>query len=134
MTGAKSDAPLAHQIARMTKAKPIIAAGRTSLMELAALIQRCQVFIVSDTAPLHIAAALGVPTVALFGSTDPARHAPPSSLLRVLRHALPCSPCYRPTCYRLGTGHMECMRRLSVEAVFEAVAGFLRRGAPCASS
>lgn len=121
LTGSTRDLALARQILRMTKAKPIMAVGRTSLMELAALIGRCRCFVVSDTAPLHMAAALGVPAVALFGSTDPARHAPPSSTLKVLRHPLPCAPCYRPTCYRVGRGHMACMRALTVDDVYEAV-------------
>jgi len=124
LTGSPRDLALAQQIARMTKAKPVLAVGRTSLMELAALIGRCRCFVVADTAPLHIAAALGVPTVALFGSTDPARHAPPSSTLRVLRQPLPCAPCYRPACYRVGRGHMECMRALTVDRVYEAVCAY----------
>lgn len=127
LTGAKRDLAAARQIAKLTKAKPVIAVGRTSLMELAALLRRCRCVVVGDTAPLHIAAALGVPTVALFGSTDPKRHAPPvphtgpSPKLQVLRHPLPCAPCYKPSCHRLGRGHMECMRSLTVDQVYETV-------------
>lgn len=121
LTGAKADLALARQIARLTRAKPVLAVGRTSLMELAAVIGRCRAFVVTDTAPLHMAAALGVPTVALFGSTDPVRHAPPSTGLRVLKQPLECSPCYRPVCYRRGRGYMECMRSLTVEQVFQTL-------------
>ncbi|MBI4313534.1 MAG: lipopolysaccharide heptosyltransferase II [Candidatus Omnitrophica bacterium] len=121
LTGAKPDLPLAQQVLKLTRAKPVMAVGRTSLMELAALIGRCNAFLVPDTAPLHMAAALSVPTVALFGSTDPARHAPPSERLTVLKKNLPCSPCYRSSCYRLGKNHMECMRALTVDEVYSAL-------------
>ena len=134
LTGATVDARVAAQVARLTHAKPVLAVGRTSLMELAALIGRCRVFVVSDTAPLHLAAAMGVPTVALFGSTDPARHAPPSAVQRVLRVSLPCAPCYRATCHRIGRGRMECMRKLTVEMVYQAVLAHLEGAAACASS
>lgn len=121
LTGAKQDGPVAREIVRLTRAKPVVAVGRTSLMELAVLISRCQAFLVSDTAPLHMAACFQVPTVALFGSTDPARHAPPAKRLRILRRPLPCAPCYRATCYRVGRGHMECLRALTPDLVYDAL-------------
>ncbi len=118
LTGAKEDLPLARQIARLTRAKPMIAVGRTSLTELAALLGRCRAVVVSDTAALHVAAAMRVPTVALFGSTDPRRHAPTAPTVRVLQTSLRCVPCYRARCYRVGRGHMECMRQLTVDQVY----------------
>ena len=121
LTGAKEDLPLARQIARLTRAKPMIAVGRTSLTELAALLGRCRAVVVSDTAALHVAAAMRVPTVALFGSTDPHRHAPTALTVRVLQTSLRCVPCYRARCYRVGRGHMECMRRLTVDQVYTAL-------------
>jgi len=134
LTGARADLDLARQIARLARAKPVMAVGRTSLTELAALIGRCRAFVVPDTAPLHMAAALQIPTVALFGSTDPSRHAMPWATLRVLRQPLWCSPCYRATCYRRGRGHMECMRALTVEMVYDAVLAHIVQEPSCASS
>ena len=134
LTGSKADLAVAQQVLRLAKTKPVMAVGRTSLLELAALIQRCRAFVVGDTAPLHLAAALQVPTVALFGPTDPKRHAPPAKRLRILRHPLPCSPCYRASCYRVGRGHMECLKKLTPEIVYEAVVSAMDQGVPCGSS
>jgi len=71
---------------------------------------------------------MNLPIVALFGSTDPARHMPPAARARVFRKKLPCSPCYSPVCRRRGKGHMECMNRIEVEEVLGAVKAFLKGG------
>ncbi|MBI3615064.1 MAG: lipopolysaccharide heptosyltransferase II [Candidatus Omnitrophica bacterium] len=126
LTGSAEERSLGDQIYREAKAKPIVAMGRTSLNELAALIQRADCFVGADTAPLHIAAAVGTPVVALFGSTDPVRHLPPAPRLKLLKVNLPCSPCYRRVCYRVGSGHMECMKLISVESVRDAVLSHLK--------
>ncbi|MCE1163849.1 MAG: glycosyltransferase family 9 protein, partial [Bacteroidetes bacterium] len=99
------------------------------------LIPACGVFISADTGPLHIAAALGVPTVGLFGPSDPLLVAPPDGDGRnvFIRQELPCSPCYTPSSAvdrknreywngdnficRLGTG--ECMKSITVDEVFK---------------
>ena len=128
ITGSAEEKPLADYLYRTTKIKPILAAGMTSLNELGALVRQAQVFVSGDTAPLHIAAAVGTPVVALFGSTDPVRHLPPSPHLKLLKKDLPCSPCYRSVCYRPGAGHMECMKTISVDAVLEAVLSQLGKG------
>ncbi|MBI3323820.1 MAG: lipopolysaccharide heptosyltransferase II [Candidatus Omnitrophica bacterium] len=132
LTGSGGERALCEEIHRLSEVKPLVTAGRTSLNELAALLRRCKAFVGGDSAPLHIAAAGGTPTVALFGSTDPVRHAPPvlsdrrpggppAARLKLLRVQIPCSPCYRQVCPRRGAGHMECMRRISVEEVCAAV-------------
>ena len=125
LTGAASERPLAEAIAKEAKVQPIVAAGLTSLNELAALVRRAQVFVGGDTAALHVAAAVGTPLVALFGSTDPIRHLPPAPQVRLLKKNLPCSPCYRSICYRSGSGHMECMKLITVKEVVNATLGFL---------
>lgn len=121
VTGGHIERPLADQIYRATKVKPIVASGLTSLNELAALLSRAQVFVSGDTAPLHVAAAVGTPLVALFGATDPVRHLPPSPQMKLLKKELPCSGCYQRVCPRSGAGHMECMKLISVNEVKEAV-------------
>lgn len=125
LTGSAQERPLCEAIYRAANVKPILAAGRTSLNELAVLLGRCRAFVGGDTAALHMACAMQVPSVALFGPTDPARHLPPSGHPTLLKVDLPCSPCYRPTCYRSGSGHMECMNRISVEEVAQAVLNFV---------
>ncbi|MDO8730199.1 MAG: lipopolysaccharide heptosyltransferase II [Candidatus Omnitrophota bacterium] len=125
LTGSDKERPLCEQIQRAAKSKPFVAAGMTSLNEMAALMRRSRVFVGGDTAPLHIAAAAGIPVVALFGSTAPLRHAPPAARKKILKTELPCSPCYRSSCPRVGAGHMECMKRITTDDVARAVAEFL---------
>ncbi|MDP3722160.1 MAG: glycosyltransferase [Candidatus Omnitrophota bacterium] len=119
VTGGPEERPLAEALARMTQAPLLVATGRTSLMELACLIKQCQVFIAHDSATLHVAAAVGTPTVALFGPTDPARHLPSTFVGRVIKHDLFCSPCYSPRCRTITHA---CMRQISVEDVLQAIA------------
>ena len=125
LTGSDRERPLCDQIHRAARSKPIVAAGMTSLNEMAALMRRCRALVGGDSAPLHMAAAAGTPVVALFGSTDPLRHAPPAAQKKILKVDLPCSPCYRSVCPRRGAGHMECMKRIETEEVLRAVKDFL---------
>ncbi len=116
LLGAGPERRDAEALLRQVQSRPINAVGRTTLGELAALIRRCAVVIASDSAPLHLAAAVGVPVVALFGPTDPQRHLPTGAAVQVLYKHLPCSPCYRPTCE-----HISCLRQIRVDEVLEAV-------------
>ena len=125
LTGSEQERPLCEEIHRAAKSKPFVAAGMTSLNDLAALMRRCRVLVGGDSAPLHMAAAAGTPVVALFGSTDPVRHAPPASQKKIFKMELPCSPCYRGTCPRGGAGRMECMKKIETGDVLEAVRSFL---------
>lgn len=118
MTGSPAEAGLGKQLLRLTKSKPIVAAGKTRLMELACLIRRFQVYVTLDSAPLHLAAAVGTPAVALFGPTDPARHVPPSPSLRVIKKDVFCSPCYSTRCRTITHA---CMKRITVEEVEKAI-------------
>ena len=101
-------------------------AGRTPLRVLAALLRRAAVMVTVDSGPMHLAAALGTPLVALFGPTDPSRTGPyGTGPCRVLREALPCVPCLSRRC-RIPDRHL-CMRLLDPHRVAaEAVA--LARG------
>ena len=122
ITGTKRDAESIRALRSMTKSKPIIAAGKTDILQLAALIKRCSVFVTTDSATMHVASCMKIPFVALFGPTEPGRHMPASSEHSVIRHDLNCSPCYKPTCAR---GY-KCMRKITVEEVLEEVEKYLR--------
>lgn len=123
ITGTKDDIPVAERIARQTRTRPIIAAGRTSIGELIALIRRCKVFVTSDSAPMHIATAVGTPAVALFGPTDPRRHvAPGRAPIAVIHKEVKCSPCYLKQC-PIG---LICMKQILPSEVFEHILSFLR--------
>lgn len=116
ITGSKQEADSAKKLQELASSKLIILSGKTTLMQLAALIKRCSVFITADSAPLHIAAAVGTPIVAMFGPTSPVRHMPPVKNSVVIKKDLDCSPCYRPNCK-----NMKCMLDISVDEVLEAV-------------
>ena len=72
--------------------------GRTRLGEAMALIERCQFFVTNDSGLMHIAAALNVPMVALFGSTDPVATGPRSEMARIVQKPVECAPCLKPEC------------------------------------
>jgi ADP-heptose:LPS heptosyltransferase len=98
-------------------------AGKTDLFELAELYRRCAVVITNDSGPMHLAAAVGTPVVAIFGPTDPALTGPYGKQHVVLRAGVACSPCFKDTCrHRV---HMECMKLITVEQVLEATRMFL---------
>ncbi|MFA5095871.1 MAG: lipopolysaccharide heptosyltransferase II [Candidatus Omnitrophota bacterium] len=117
VTGTELDAEQANALSAMVKNTKIInACARTSVNQLACLIKRCALYISADSSPLHIAAAVGVPVIAFFGPTDPARHMPPARHSAIIRKDLDCSPCYKPRCRR-----KKCMNLITVEEVLEAV-------------
>ena len=93
--------------------------GATSLPELIEWIRLADLMITNDTGPMHAAAALGRPLVALFGPTEPRRTGPYGRLENVLRLDLPCSPCLKSTCHF--EKPEECLGALSPELVFERV-------------
>lgn len=96
-------------------------AGRTDLIQMASLMAECDLVISNDTGPMHVAAAVGTPVLALFGSTDP-RATSPLGAVRIIKRELSCSPCLKRRC-PLGT--YECMDRIGVEEVYETALNFL---------
>jgi 3-deoxy-D-manno-octulosonic-acid transferase/heptosyltransferase-1 len=105
---------LVEDIARRMTHVPIIACP-TSVTQLVELTRRCRLFVAGDTGPLHLAAALGVPTVALYGPSDPARNGPYGSIHETIYHRLECSGCYKRQCNKL-----DCMQKIKVEEVLSA--------------
>lgn len=123
LTGTRSDRPMIDAVVGQLDGVPTrIVAGELDLPATAALIAMFDLFVSSDTGPMHLASAMGVPVVALFGPSDPARYGPRATAERILRVQLSCSPCGQvrlpPERCR---GHVpDCMDGISVDAVVEA--------------
>jgi lipopolysaccharide heptosyltransferase I len=98
-------------------------AGQTDLLELASLYRQCAVVITNDSGPMHLAAAVGTPVIAIFGPTDPALTGPYGDRHTVLRAAIPCSPCFKDHC--ANRVERECMKMVTVEQVLAAAEPFL---------
>ena len=122
ITGMAKDRRFVRQLLQLAKSKPAITVGKTNILQLAALISFCRCYISSDSAPLHVAAAMNVPVVALFGPTKPERHAPPADKLTVIRKEIDCSGCYKSQCHRHRLG---CMTGITPEEVFRQVMRYM---------
>jgi heptosyltransferase-2 len=96
-------------------------AGRTSLAEFIELAAACQVFVTNDSGAMHVASALGVPTITVFGATDDTTTGPTGPLARIVREHTECSPCLLREC---PIDH-RCMARIEPERVAAAVREFL---------
>ncbi len=122
VVGSTSDSELSEEIEQRSGGKALSVAGKTDLRELISLIRDAQYVISNDSGPLHIAAAFGIPAVALFGPTSPVRTGPYGSYHITVKADVPCAPCYKKNCRT-----MRCMKEISVEAVYEAVRTLLIR-------
>lgn len=127
LLGSPDERPWAESIIASSKAPVVNLVGTTTLRELAAMIHFARVVICHDSGPMHIAAALDRPTIALFGPTNPRRTGPYSAAARVLTNPVDCAPCYRRIC---PLGHQACLAQLSPDTVIKA----LRQLAPAGTS
>ena len=125
LTGDKAGGVLSRIEARMTESA-VNLGGKTTLRDLAALYKKADVLVTTDSGPMHIAAAVGTPVIALFGPTAPWRTGPYGPGHIVIRKATACGPCFLRHCE---TG--QCMKDITVEEVFEAVKKALRTDKPC---
>ena len=117
--GGKDDAPLGETISAAAPEKVLNLCGKTSLPEMIEVVRRGDLLITNDTGPMHVAAALGKPLLALFGPTAPERTGPYGQLPNVLRHPLPCAPCMTSDCHFAQP--MECLRALTPDTVLRRV-------------
>ena len=125
LTGSATDRPGIDAIAGAMRGQAIRLDGRLDLKALAALFRRAGVVVSTDTGPMHIAAAVGAPVVALFGPTSPQRTGPYGERHIVLRAGIACSPCFSRICRSSVAEPMACMRRIGSREVIEAVSKLL---------
>ncbi len=131
LTGTPDDIPLILDITRRMHEQPLNLAGKTSLTQLAALYKRADLLVTGDSGPMHIAAAVGTPLIAIHGPTDPALSGPVSPTATILRSTIWCSPCYNakgPADCRFHT--TQCMKDITPTQVYEVIRQKKRDGRP----
>ncbi|MFC1674582.1 glycosyltransferase family 9 protein [Candidatus Omnitrophota bacterium] len=123
ITGSLKDKGPCEKIASFMKSEPVISAGLLTIPQLVALIKRCGLYISTDAGPMHIAAAVGTPLVAVFGPA-PSRYFPygDAENFRVIKKDVRCSPCYRRRC-----SDMRCMEEISTDEVLRAAQSLLKK-------
>jgi len=119
--GAAAEREIAGEVARKMRRPAVVLAGRTRLGELMGLIAQCRLLVTNDSGPMHLAAALGVPQVAIFGSSSEVATGPLGPDARIVKHPVGCSPCFLRRC----PIDFRCMTRIAVEDVFAAAASQL---------
>ena len=113
--GSEGDAEACRAVASGMAGEPVNLCAGTTLGEAVAVIERCSLFVTNDSGLMHVAAALGVPTVAVFGSTDPVATGPRGSHACVVRSPVDCAPCLKTVCPR----DFQCMLGITAEMVWE---------------
>jgi heptosyltransferase-2 len=114
--GSRAESSLAEDVAQVMGHTPVLVAGKTTLREFMALLAKCQLVITNDSGPMHLAAALQLPLLAIFGSTNERATGPLGHRVRVIKHSVECSPCGLRQC----PIDFRCMTGVSVDAVYKA--------------
>lgn len=118
--GAPGEAAMGEQLSQMVgpEVPHVNLVGKTKLSGLIEQLRGCTLLVTNDTGTMHLAAALGVPTVSIFGSTEPVLTGPLGPQHTVIRHHVPCSPCFKREC---PFGHYDCMTLVTPARVAAAV-------------
>jgi heptosyltransferase-2 len=123
LLGTARDAPIGEQIATALGHHCLNRIGQTTLDQLIDELRECRLLLTNDTGTMHLAALLGVPVVAIFGSTEPRLTGPFGNGHVILRHHVECSPCFLREC----PIDFRCMKAVSVQEVADAVFSILRK-------
>jgi len=115
--GKEHEKPMAKEVLQKIGQRGIDLTGQTDLLQLASLLERCQLLVTNDTGTMHIASAVGTEVVALFGPTDTVTTGPWGDGHVVIKKDVPCSPCLKRICPK----DHQCMKSITVEEVEEAV-------------
>ena len=124
LLGADDERPVADEVREQIQGPVVDLVGRTSLRQALGIMSQLNLLVTNDSGLMHAAAALSVPLVALFGSTDPVATGPFTSRATVIHHLQPCSPCLKRTCE---TGYT-CLTAISVNEVAAAARAWLKEG------
>ncbi|MGH8046814.1 MAG: glycosyltransferase family 9 protein, partial [Chthoniobacterales bacterium] len=123
VVGVMRDEPIVRDMLSGFEGKVEDLVGRTSLSQLIEELRGMHTLVTNDTGTMHLAASLGVPVVALFGSTEPALTRPLGDDHVVIRHQVECSPCFQREC----PIDFRCMEAISAEEVSDAVCDMIAR-------
>ncbi len=122
ITGAPQEADIAREMASLMKRKPIVLTGKTALRSFLGVLSQARLFITNDSGPMHMANALGVPVIGIFGPTEPDATRPYQPPFRVIWKGAACWPCL----YRKCPFDHRCMTAIEPEEVLEAARALLR--------
>jgi len=134
--GSASEVQMIREMSSGLKGRISLAAGKTSVKQVAALIEQCDMLVCNDSGLMHAAVAVGTPVTAIYGPTDYRRTAPLSDQHVVIRHDMPCSPCFKlegddqvHACE-----HHNCLMTISPEEVLHAISRFENHDARSSSN
>lgn len=122
ITGGPGEADVARDIEASIDGSCLNLTGTTTVRQMMAVISQCGLFVTNDSGPMHVAAAFGIPIVALFGPTNPTTTSPLSDTVRIVRKPMPCAPCLKRHCPH----DHACMESITVEDVLEAARSLKR--------
>lgn len=125
LLGGKEERPVADLVKEHLQKPVVDLVGRTTLRQALGVLSQLRLLVTNDSGLMHAAAALSVPLVALFGSTDPVATGPFSARATVIRHPWPCSPCFKRTC----EAGYACLNAITVDEVMTAARNHLRENA-----
>jgi lipopolysaccharide heptosyltransferase II len=123
LIGSPSEVEVSREVNRRTQRNPIVLTGKTSMAEVVGLISLADLLVTNDTGPAHVGAAVGTPTLVIFGPTNPLTTYPLSPNAEMIREPPDCAPCMLRDC---PIDH-RCMTAISVEQVFERAMALARR-------
>ena len=124
LIGSQDEIGVSEEVVRRMQNQPVVLTGKTSLDQITAVLDRADLIVTNDTGPAHIGAALGRPTIVIFGPTNPLTTRPFARDAEVLRHPPDCAPCMLRDC---PIDH-RCMTAIEVDEVFERSQALLKRG------
>ncbi|MDE0466694.1 MAG: lipopolysaccharide heptosyltransferase II [Candidatus Poribacteria bacterium] len=116
--GVKDEIQIITNIQARMQGESINIAGKTTLTELASILRKCNIFIGNDSGPMHLAAAVGIHTIGLYGPGDPTRFGPVGAKCQTIRRKLDCPPCSGTTCRFVEEG---CMSKIQVTDVIQTL-------------
>jgi len=124
LIGSKDEIDVTDEVAQRMRHRPVVLTGTTTLDQITAVLGLVDLVVTNDTGPAHIAAALGCPTIVIFGPTNPLTTRPFSPKAEIIRHPPDCAPCMLRDC---PIDH-RCMTAITVDEVFEHSHALLKRG------